>query len=57
MDFIMHERAPVVYGSSAGSLAYKTMVNELIVYAPQLYADLLGQIEEAGRQKRAVPKF
>jgi hypothetical protein len=57
MDFVMHERAPVVYSSRAGSLAYKTMFNELIVYAPQLYADLLGQIEEGERQKRAVPKF
>lgn len=57
LDFIMRDKAPVVYRSSAGTLAYKTMFNELIVYAPQLYADLRGQIEEADRQKKAVPKF
>jgi len=57
MNLFMRDKAPVVYRSSAGTLAYKTMVNALVVYAPQLYADLRGQIEEAERQKKAVPKF
>ena len=57
LDFVMGDKAPVVYRSSTGSLAYKTMVDALVVYAPQLYADLRGQIAEAERQKKAVPKF
>lgn len=57
VNFIMQERAPVAYGTSTGVLAYKTMVNELIVYAPQLFVDLKGQIEEGERQKKAVPRF
>ena len=57
MNLVMGDRAAVAYRSSAGTLAYKTIVNELILYAPQLHADLRGQIEEAGRQKKAVPKF
>jgi hypothetical protein len=57
MNVIMGERAPVAYRSSTGSLAYKTMVNELIVYAAQLHTDLRSQIEEAERDKKAVPKF
>ena len=33
------------------------MANELVVYAPLLFAGLRGQIKEAERQKKAVPKF
>jgi len=57
MNLVMGDRAAVAYRSSAGSLAYKTIVNELILYAPQLHADLRGQIDETERQKKAVPKF
>ena len=57
VTFIMREQAPVVHLSSTGILAHKTMVNELVIYAPQLHADLRNEIAEADRQKKAVPKF
>ncbi len=57
MNFILQAKAPVAYRSSADTLAYKTMMNELMVYAPPLHADLRGQIAEADRAKKAVPKF
>jgi hypothetical protein len=57
VSFMMGDKAPVAYGSSTGFLAYKTMMNELIVYSPQLCLDLLGQIQEEERQKKSVPKF
>lgn len=57
MNFLLNDRAPVTYGSSTGCLACKTITGELIIYAPQLYLDLRGQIEEKERQKKAVPKF
>ena len=57
MTLIMGQKAPVVYLSNGGVLAYKTMVDELIIYAPQLYADLRNQVAEEERQKKAVPKF
>jgi hypothetical protein len=33
------------------------MWNEVIVYAPQLCADLRSQVGEIERQKKAVPKL
>jgi hypothetical protein len=40
----MGDRPAVAYRSSTGTLAYKTMVKELILYTPQRHADLQGQI-------------
>lgn len=57
MAFLLRDRAPTVYHGNTGILAYKTIVNELILYAPQLCADLENQIAEVERQKKAVPKF
>ena len=57
MDLIMQSKSPHVYVSGTSVVAYKTMVDELIVYAPQLCLDLRSQIQELDRQKKAVPKF
>lgn len=57
VGLLMPGRSPVAYGSSTGVLAYKTLMNELMVYSPRLYLDLRNQIEENERQKKAVPKF
>jgi hypothetical protein len=57
VTLILRDKAPAVYVSSAGTVAYKTVGNELVLYAPRLYSDLLAQIEESKRQKKAVPQF
>ena len=57
MSLVLGNLAGTLYRSSAGVLAYKSMTFSLIVYTPQLYADLISQIEELERQKKAVPKF
>lgn len=57
LTLIMQDRAPVVYQSSSKILAYKTMVNELVVYSPVLYQDLRQKIADEEQQKREVPKF
>lgn len=57
LTLIMQDRAPVVYQSSSKILAYKTMVNELVLYSPVLYQDLRQKIADEEQQKREVPKF
>jgi len=57
LTFIMQDRAPVVYQSSSKILAYKTMVNELMIYSPAIFQELRQKIADEEQQKRAVPKF
>ena len=57
MKTMMPAQAPATFQSSSGILAYKTMVNELMVYAPGLNQDLRQKIADEEQQKRAVPKF
>jgi hypothetical protein len=57
LSFIMQDRAPVMYQSNSKIFAYKTMVNELMIYSPPLFQELRHKITDEEQQKRAVPKF
>ena len=57
MRTMMPAQAPATFQSNSGILAYKTMVNELMVYSPVLFQDLRQKIADEEQQKRAVPKF
>jgi hypothetical protein len=57
LTFIMQDRAPVMYQSNSKIFAYKTAVNELMIYSPILFQDLSQKVADEEQQKRAVPKF
>jgi hypothetical protein len=56
-SLILMDRSPTLYQSGSNTVAIKTLMSELIIYAPQFYLDLQGQVLEAERKKTAVPKF
>jgi hypothetical protein len=56
-SLLLPDRAPTVYQSSDGTVGYKTLMPELMIYAPQLFLDLQSQVQAAERAKKAVPKF
>jgi hypothetical protein len=57
MKSIMPNQAPYTFQSHSGILAYKTMVNELMIYSPALFGDLRQKVADEEQQKRAVPQF
>ena len=57
MRAMMPAQSPAAYQSNSGILAYKAMVNELMVYSPALFQDLRQKVADEEQQKRAVPKF
>jgi hypothetical protein len=57
LTLIMQDRAPVMYQSNSKIFAYKTMVNELMIYSPALFQGLRNKLTDEEQQKREVPKF